>query len=317
MGLDKFTRRNFLRSIALLAGAVAASKLPIKPEYLDASFRQPANEVIPKPEFIEYPLGNLNLTVILTEHTEEASEQNFPTIKKVLDTHKLIIPEYFPPDYEPEIDKLPWLRDKIANNYQHRNALFSHIEHDLSTRDDNVEIKVLDPAYSGAAILLRLENNWPFAFNTALLDTALIEGIINRHKNNSQPDSFKVEKDGISLLGGGLATIFGAMITQSSTYGTETDLRRVFIAQGLHQLSKMVKPGTQAAIIYPGGHWHGDYLNGGIGIKDFIENDQLRGSFYNEFARFRKARYYKDLYNTRAFILNEHQWVRQPGFELV
>ncbi len=315
--MDKFPRRNFLQLLALSAATLAATNSPIKPDYIDQNFSgRKTDSEIPKPEFIEYPLGNLDLTVILTEHTLAASIKNYASITDELDKHNLIIPEYFPPDYEPEIDELPLLRENIKNNYRDKNALFDHIEYYLAKREDDLEVRVLDPAYSGSAVLLRLENNWPFAFNTAILDASLIEGVINRHKNVNSNDNFALEKDFMSLFGGGLATLIGAMITQSSTYGTETDLRRVFIAQGLKQFGKMVRPGTKAALIYPSGHWNGDYHNGGIGIKHFLENDILRETFYKEFERFRDARYYKDLYQTRSFTLKNHSWIQNPGFEL-
>ncbi len=317
MGIDKFPRRNLLQGMAILAAGAVATKIPVNFLEIDAQ-PNPPEKKDDHFEVIRKNIGNLNTTVLLTEHDDSATILNFRKIVPYLNIKKqIIIPEYFPPDYLPAIENSsPFIKKRLEHTYKGVNTLFDTIENYL-VLEDGVDIRVIDPAYSNASVLLRLENNWPFAADTLLIDALLAEDIVNRQKNSDvKKDKFKHHKSFMEGAAIALNTTFGAVLTQGSKYGTETTLRRVFIARALKQLGSQVNPDTNATLIYPPGHWHGDAFGDDLGIKHFLQDDKLLDAFFNEFSRFKNARHYQDLFHTRRYISQYGSWNKLPGFEI-
>ena len=231
--------------------------------------------------------------------------------------NQIIIPEYFPPDYLPEIESSsPFIKKRLEQTYEGVNTLFDAMEKYL-VLENGVDIRVIDPAYSNASVLLRLENNWPFAVDTLLIDALLAEDIINRQTTSSlAKDRFRNNKSFMEGLAVGINTTVGATLTQGSKYGTETTLRRVFIAKALKQLGAQVDTNTKATLIYPPGHWHGDAFTDDLGIKHFLQDDKLLDALFKEFSRFKGARHYQDLFHTRRYMSKYGSWDKLPGFEI-
>lgn len=314
--IDKIPRRSFLQALGIVVASAVATKLPLNTLELDVQPTTPERDL--HFEVLNSQIGNLNTTVLLTEHDDQATKLNFRKIVPFLNAkNQIIIPEYFPPDYLPSIEQSsPFIRNRLESTYKGVNTLFNAIEKYL-VLENNVDVRVLDPAYSNASIYLRLENNWPFAVDTLLIDSLLAEDLINRQRTiSTKNDKFRNHKSIMEGAAIGLNTLFGAMFTQGSNYGTETMLRRVFIAKALKQLGSQVEPGTNATLIYPPDHWHGDMLTENLGIKHFLEDDNLLNTFFEEFSRFRKARNYQDLYHTRRYVSKYGGWDKLPGFEL-
>ncbi len=313
--MSRFSRRDFLK----LGGAGLASL---------AFSKYISPESPPPPVELHYRCYNLNLNVVLTEHNQEAADANFETIKPILDRHNLIIPEYFPPDYQPHLDNDPILGPIIKSRYNGLNTLFDYIERYLKPRS-GTEIRVVDPAYSSAAAWVRFRDNSPFLATTLAIDAKIAKNFYDRTTGKTTLSKSEIiDRSTQEIFAGLLSTITGGYITFDDKWGTENDMRRVLIATALCQLGKTSRPGSTAAIIYPEAHWNGQKFDNPtsefignqhhqeLGIFDYLENDTLREERFSEYSRLRKSRLFAPLFNTRHYVSKNNSWETLSAFEI-
>ena len=69
--------------------------------------------------------GNINLQFLVTEHKAGSWENHFEEIKKSIDEHDIIIPEYFPHEYEHLENNKTY--GNIIKGFRDENILFNHV----------------------------------------------------------------------------------------------------------------------------------------------------------------------------------------------
>lgn len=297
---NKLSRRSFLKAAVLAAGVPFLTKEP---------------KDTPEVEIVGgLQIGNLSLTALLTEHREEDWNKNRDLITEKLQPFNVVIPEYFPPEYE----RLgSGLFSRGMRMYEDENKFFNHLSNYCLQQDK--EIRVLDPAYNEAAIALRAISNikvtGPLSLGvngTVELAIRLFVGQISKKTGTPPKEIFPPAAKGILY-----ALTTGFMHFQSMGYSIklERDLRRVFIATAIVKLGEILPENSSAAIIYPPGHWYGE--NNEPGIINYLQNETLREQTFSQYESiYGKILPLKSLFRTRYYKPEEGKWIKQGGFSI-
>ena len=85
--MDKFPRRNLLQALAIGAASIVATQSPLNFFEIDAQPPQTEkkDDLL---EVVETKIGNLNTTVLLTEHDDKTTILNFRKIVPFLNVEK-------------------------------------------------------------------------------------------------------------------------------------------------------------------------------------------------------------------------------------
>lgn len=273
----------------------------------------------------ELRLGNLFLTPIITEHDEETWSINGDEILSLISEFPVIIPEYFPPDYEAGISDSPLVDFAIDNlsQYNRLNSAFDYIEEFV--RNSNKEIWVVDPAYSEAFVKMRLlRNSWMPVLGTTLSSPFAFKAVESVKKIDSSKPIKAIENILEALFSGsvalaGMGSTVLAYPSDITPMGFEQDLRHTFIAEGLEQLGNISSKPTKAATIYPSGHWYGvsDKMPQTKGILYYLENpDQRRLKFEYYCEKFNDRLAWEDFFQVRNYQVQNNKWIQKSGFKL-
>ena len=296
----KLSRRDFLKLGGLVLGGMVGGPIV---RSLDKALETSENITV----------GNLELTPIITEHNKKTWQENGSDILNRLKEFKIVIPEYFPPDYEHSM-KNNQLLDKAINltNYDDSNYLFTEISNYLLRQSK--QVLVVDPAYSEAFVKLRLSRNWwmpilgGFATSIPFLT-----------KKDSKTGEINIKKTLVAATVGLVAGTYTAGCDHDPT-GIELDIRHVFIAESLTQIGKGLVTPTKAALIYPGGHWKGEIkqsMQWTNGILFYLQNPKERQEKFNKYCEtFANKKKWQDFYKIRRYTSDNNKWEKQTEIEL-
>lgn len=314
---DKLSRRDFLK----LAGA-ALGGLALNP-YLPK-----IDEPLPEKKFVGETIrvGNLELTPIITEHDKKTWEKDGDEILHTLENYPLVIPEYFPPDYEPNLKDNPIIDLAIdkATNYDSLNFAFTKIE-EYAQKSDKI-VCVVDPAYSDAFVKLRASKNWWMPLLGAISASPFAVQASEHIKKFNKSTPLKtvvsavktVSTSAMAISGVAAGTFF--MGGDKDPMGVELDIRHVFIAESLVQLGEEVLQPTKTALIYPKGHWNGEQKEGMAytkGILFYLQNPEEREKQFKKYCdQFSGKQTWEDFFKIRRYTPTQDGWKQEEATTL-
>jgi len=100
----------------------------------------------------------------------------------------------------------------------------------------------------------------------------------------------------------------------------ELDIRHTFIAESLVQLGNQIPSPTQAAIIYPKGHWYGEQKESTAptkGILYYLQHPDDRIKQFNQYNEmFSGEPTWEDFFKIRNYMPTKNGWQQQAIIEL-
>lgn len=300
------SRRVFL---GLFGGGAALSGLPLA----SASVWIENSGVLNEEPRMEGPLkvGNLQLSVLTMGHSRDDWFKYQDTVKKLIDTYPVIIPEYFPPEYSGTNGNR--LTEGVRKTFKDANYLFDEVE--AYCRNSKKEVWIVDPAYNTSFMVLR--GGMFLAETVGLFEGlgALGSTVKRRNSTFTRRNFLEHAKD----FGLAAATFSIGVFTPpeilslSSSQGivgklVERHLRYILIASLLKDLSAQVPPKTQGLLIYPNIHWES--------IKKYLENDGERRSGLSKIAWLKNVPGANYLFQGRHYISDGYAWSEQQRIEV-
>lgn len=225
--------------------------------------------------------GNLHLTVFPTDHTAGGWENNGQALTSAIAAANIVIPEYFPPEYEGLTSKSSYLRAMDTRD----NRLFHEVARVCV--DKRKDVWVLDPAHGAHFIALRY---LPLALVTGGMAKGAVE-IGKRLPKPSVEQNIPISRRRFLEIGGAVA--FVAMAEAGTPQNTnpvdwlmyqlahlelgpfENEIRERWVGKFLGDLAISLKKPTNALIIYTPSHMEnilkhlGDYSDGQDVLGDY------------------------------------------------
>ncbi|SRR5258708_2504291 len=305
----------FIGSIAAILATPTIGRANISGEFQNETTiqKQPETDkkIDPMTILPEVKVGNLVLTPIQIEHTENDWQHHGEKLKEVLSGFSTIIPEYFPYEYDNLTQRNIITSIPLSLVYNKANALFDHLGENLLA--NNKELWIVDPSYSMASIAFRLLTNTPMVVTGITISTAMVDFAVNKvfpveEKVDEKDRKFQLtmRKTGKRLLNGMINTgqiSIGGILEKTE----EQEMRHALIAEGLNTLGKTVAPETRAAIIYPSAHWQE--------ISKLLEDETTRKEKVEHYRKIMsKTPLLTDLFEIRHYKASEGKWTQLRGF---
>ncbi len=263
--------------------------------------------------FLEPPLriGKLNLHPLNIEHDDEAWEQHGEWLQSVVRAFDIIIPEYYPPEYQHLADHDSLIYRFAMQRYVADNRLFMKLAEKLI--EQNKELWVVDPAYDEAMIKLRAAitvsvgvANAPLAYkaaNSAFTKRKLPEGEIEDISKTAVTRRELLRLlgwAGIFILVHEIAGSLEGFVdskklgpTTSLSNGIERDFRRVLIAEAITQIAENLPELQDMLIIYPRAHLER--------IKFYLENEKIRQEHLQIYSSLSSVSHFESLFYYRHY----------------
>ncbi len=257
-------------------------------------------------------LGNLNLTVLAVEHNEVAWKNHAKEIKEAISQFPIIIPEYFPLEYnflsESENPYVKWNID----TYRSLNYVFEEVS--AACLSSGKDVWVVDPAYCENFGYVRESTRFP----QVVIGGAASAAVFNwADKKKDDPDSSPRRKAmkniakfvGLSLfgftinpLGNDVSSFNGIMGKPSPGLLLEQDIRRVMVAHALEQMGADMQSPNNALLIYPKEHW--DKIN------YYLTHKNEREKRYKMYSQLRSIPTFAPLFELRHYRPNGANWTQ-------
>jgi hypothetical protein len=239
----------------------------------------------------EFDWNGRHVRVAQVEHDEWALATYGDRLKQLIDTHDVIIPEYYPAEYA-SLQNHPIFGERVRF-HNRRNAMFDNLGEYCD--EQNKDVWVLDPSHSAKfglwARLLPVSAHDIARFGAGYLTAKMLSGLVGIPEDQSKL---------LAGLAGGILTA-GTHDVQLQYEMQENDLRRAFVARSLRRLleSDKLEAGSDVLFITPAGHWQPN--NGRKGIEHYFwtpgENDKQCRMYERLVGRnndILKARHYPD-----------------------
>lgn len=245
-------------------------------------------------------IGQLELSVLPIGHHRHYWERHEDNVKELIRQYPVIIPEYFPLEYQ-HLKDVPVLGGILRASYDDANYLFEEIA--LFAHQEGKGVWVIDPAYDEAFLSIgTMEYSAVFGLTVGVVATAAAlkkeRGLWNRLTTRQQ---FLVEVGlGTSFLTGTLISL--NMFENAKGKGpplSGTDFRRVVIAEQLKSLSQSDITGN-ALLIYPPIHWKV--------IKHYLENDVELRNRANIYNHLKGIPQFEPLFQARHYVPTQESW---------
>ena len=249
--------------------------------------------------------GNINLQFLVTEHKAGSWENHFEEIKKSIDEHDIIIPEYFPHEYEHLENNKTY--GNIIKGFRDENILFNHVaDYCFQT---GKPMLLLDPAYNEGAVTYEAAMIAASGISGAAI--GLIEGNMVMAAGLELLKREKVSRRKFlgNLLTEVAAPLVAGVIGGGSFWGTfskgvdsRIDYRRVLVAEKIARLSNSLKPSNWLAI-YPGTHTNK--------IMYYLNEPQEREVRYEGYEKLAETMGLKSLMMARYWQRENNVWVKK------
>lgn len=308
---QKKSRRDALGAVGLYSTAALAAAAGI----VSTSIETPrAGEIKINPPI---RVGNLNLTIMETEHTRADWEVHQGAITAEMRKFPIMIPEYFPPERENIltngglVEKIP---AKIAQDvYREQQYLFEEVARQC--QETNKGVWVLDPAYNSAFIFFRELLQLP----DTTAQSAILLSVGNKIWNMYSESGKKLSRRGMltkTALGAGIIAasaepypgelsipkMLAATFDAASFYPfIEVDFRRVMIAEFISKLGQHLANPNEALMIYPKEH--------AKEIIRYLLDEDERKKRLDIYQEFKKVKGLEMLFRARHYAAEGQTWV--------
>jgi hypothetical protein len=198
-------------------------------------------------------LGKLQLHTFTTGHGVRDWAVNKENLTSAIELFPLIIPEYFPPEYQNLTDSDNPLIDHAMEFYSNRNYLFVEVAKQCA--ELKKDVWVVDPAYDLNFGFLR-QGLVSASYGAAL---SLAYGGLNGLRLSAGRPVRDISRRG--LLFGSLTSVIGGTLLTASGHvpkpisDLEDDLRETVTAEFITRIPEYLNEPTEGLLIHTPGHW--------------------------------------------------------------
>lgn len=263
----------------------------------------------------DYELNGCMIQVLAIEHNVSSANNSYLD-EYVTPFKGILVPEYFPPEYN---DNGNIITRAIAKIFKSSNSLFDYFT--TIVKQEGKSVLVLDPAWSNqfvtASALLSSPNLVGGYYTLSAVTNGLQasreesvrENPVNHPVQISRRDFLLSSARAIAAVGT-LATFFPLMealevplLGAEFSFGRlEDDIRYVLIAHKLTELSLMRKI-SDIMLIYPPVHW--------AGIRFYLDNPDQRENRMRTYRKILPESIFPDLYATRKYFFDHGKMIKE------
>lgn len=255
-------------------------------------------------------INNLDLYVLPVDHWRQDYEKHQKLIETAVSQFPIIIPEYFPPEYQSLLDSQNPILGPMFRSYRESNYLFEKVASQCLSENKNVW--VLDPAYCGEFAALR-------AFDlggtvSLMAGGALMGGLGVFKKLEGKQIDLTEYSLGRVFFGAstrreflytlvtlvGFASYAGAFGKSMVGLDLENDFRIRVVAEQLKLLSSVLPPGSKALLIYPPAHWKS--------IHGLLSDDKTKEQRLGLHLKLKELPFFKPLFLARNYKPTQTGW---------
>lgn len=228
-------------------------------------------------------IGNMNLYALPIEHDKGTWSEKGAEITDAVGKFGVIIPEYFPPEYQ----SIP-----IPNSFYYdvENYVFSKVA-DICVQQKK-DVWVIDPAHDASYIAFRTLIDTPFITATFLLMRYWLVAI--RHLAGNP--EVATRRQFLQRVGTEVAIPIYAALSWIGDGNTplESPFRMSMVAQNLIEVGKSLRPKTDSLLIYPPAHWPL--------IQQYLDDEGERNRTIGRYTEvLEKLPLFKSLYQVRHY----------------